>query len=118
MIKTFIYWTYIDIEISDLQKVFESCFKDLSLERDYENFWEWLDGKTVDGNYELNVSRQHNWEQGIYEKELTIIVKTKLNENEDIIAYRLKNIFQTPLYYGKRVYTKGTEYNYEIEKQY
>lgn len=118
MINTFTYWTYLKSELTDLQPTFEKYFEGLELHRDYEDTWEWLEGKTRDHNYELNISRKHNWEQGIYENELTIIVKTSLNENEDIIAYRLKSIFESLLYYGKRIYIKGTEYKYEIEKQY
>jgi hypothetical protein len=117
-INTYIFWTYLESELSDLQPLFEKYFEGLELRRDYEDSWEWLEGKTRNGNYELNISREHNWQQGIYENELTIIIKTNVNENEDFIANRLKNILQTSLYYGKRIYIKGTGYMYEIEKQY
>jgi hypothetical protein len=118
VINTYTFWTYFELELIEFQHLFEKCFEGLELRRDYENTWEWLEGRTKNDIYELNISRLHKWEERIYEKELTIIVKTNLNECEDTIAKRLKMFIPTTLFFGNRIYVKGTKYKYEIEKQY
>lgn len=112
------FWTYINKELIELQPVFETQFQGLSLTRDYEDTWEWLEGRTVDLIYELNISRQHNWEHGLYDKELIVDIIANSNASEDEIGQILKNILLTPIYYGTKTYSRGHEYKFEIEKEY
>lgn len=112
------FWTYINKELIELQPVFENHFKGLHLTRDYEDTWEWLEGRTEDLTYELNISRQHNWEQGLYDKELIIEIIANPIVGEDEIGRIFKNILSTSVYYGTKIYIKGHEYKFEIEKEY
>ena len=48
MKNTFVFWTFLSKEVIDLKKVIESLFENLSLSRDYEDTWEWLEGKSAD----------------------------------------------------------------------
>ncbi len=41
--------------------------------RDYENEWEWMEGSTANG-LKVNISRRHDWSQGIYDEPISITV--------------------------------------------
>jgi hypothetical protein len=44
--------------------------------RDYENEWEWLEGTNETG-LSVNVSRPHDWTQGIYHEPVRVSVRQK-----------------------------------------
>jgi hypothetical protein len=50
-------------ELTDLSPRLASVFGLQSLDRDYENAWEWLEGTAVDGLH-VNISRTHDWKTG------------------------------------------------------
>ena len=50
-------------ELSDLSPRLARIFEVSSLDRDYENAWEWLESTTTDGLH-VNISRTHDWETG------------------------------------------------------
>jgi hypothetical protein len=116
--NTYTFWTYIDKEIAELQTDFEELFDGLKLFRDYEDTWEWLEGKTVDDNFEINISRQHNWETGEYEKELVMIVKTELEEIQDKLGSELKDKLGSIIYFGERTYLRGNDFRFQKKKEY
>ena len=118
MKNTFVYWTFLSKELIDIQIEIESLFDNLNLQRDYENNWEWLEGKTEDNIYDLNVSRKYNWKKGEYDKELVIIIKTDNQLNIDEFGVSLSTKLGSTIYYGFRNFSSGTEYDFEIIGEY
>ena len=118
MKNTFVFWTFLSKELIDLKTVIESLFENLSLSRDYEDTWEWLEGKSADDIFDINVSRKHNWKTGDYKNELVFIVKTDKDLNVDELGRCLQKELGSTFYYGQRSNEKGNEYNFEIEKEY
>jgi hypothetical protein len=112
------YWAYVNKELEELKNVFEETFKGLILHRDYEDTWEWLEGKTNSLEYEFDISRKHNWKQGLYHTELIINIKSKCDIDIDEIGNILKNILSTTIYYGNKVYTGTNDYQFAIIKKY
>ena len=109
------YWIYIEKEISDLTDIFSKLFNVSDFHRDYENVWEWIEGQSDKLNAEINISRKHNWESGLYDKPLRIQFNfsngknsSKIDELGMLIAKELK----TETFYGEINHLKGTECEY------
>ena len=112
------YWAYVNKELKELKNVFEEIFEGLILNRDDEDTWEWLAGKSIPLGYEFNISRKHNWGQGLYHSELIVNIKSKHYINIDEIGSALKNILSTTIYYGNKIYLKGTDYQFLVTKEW
>jgi hypothetical protein len=112
------YWVYVCKELIDLKNVFEETFNGLVLNKDDENTWEWLEGKSILLGYNFNISRKHNWGQSLYDTELIIDIKSKHSINIDEMASILKNILSTTIYYGNKIYLRGTDYQFIAMKKY
>jgi hypothetical protein len=66
-------------ELSDLSPRLAEAFGIESLDRDYENAWEWLEATSSDGLH-VNISRTHDWKTG--DHHLPVIVR--LSRHGDI----------------------------------
>ena len=44
--------------------------------RDYENVWEWVEG-TIQEGISVNITRPHDWEKGMYEEPVSVLVRRK-----------------------------------------
>lgn len=97
------FWFYIAKELSDLESDFQRIFEVNNLYRDYENVWEWIESIDRKSKVYLNISRQHNWEKGEYDKPIILIIESnnvsRLNEAE--IAFKIKKEFNCPVYAGE-----------------
>jgi hypothetical protein len=63
-------------ELGDAGKSIMDCFGAAKFYRDYEDTWEWLEGRTA-GGLSVNVSRPHNWKTGEYDRPVRIHVKSR-----------------------------------------
>ena len=63
-------------ELSDLSPRLAAVFGLESLNRDYENAWEWLQATSVDGLH-VNISRTHDWKTG--DHHLPVVVSLRRN---------------------------------------
>jgi hypothetical protein len=59
------FWCRIPVPLQEVFDKFASEFSVGDYIRDYENVWEWFDGRTADDTIGFNISRQHDW-GGIY----------------------------------------------------
>ena len=64
------FWTYSKKEVADLATPLSELLQATDLTHDYENTWEWIEGKSQKLNSKINISREHDWEKGKYEKPL------------------------------------------------
>ena len=75
----------------------------IELIRDYENVWEWIWNKNRDDLVDFNISREHNWKTGEYDKPLRIIIssKSKIND-EELTKYCMQiiEVVKSDLYKG------------------
>ena len=96
------FWFYIEKELSDLQSDFERIFEVNNLYRDYENVWEWIESSDRKSDFYLNISRQHNWEKGEYDKPILLIVESnnESNLNESELAFKIKKYLNYLFYYS------------------
>lgn len=69
------FWTFSNEEITDLKPKFENILK-VEMSRDYENVWEWIWNKSRIDKIDFNISREHNWKTGEYNKPLRIIISS------------------------------------------
>jgi len=73
-------------ELTDCANAIMKVFGVTDYHRDYENVWEWVEGKNEDG-LDVNVSRPHNWEQGLYDKPVVVRVDSPSQRlTDDLIA--------------------------------
>lgn len=73
MIATHVeYSLVVAMELRDIRTQLCSIFECDTLERDYEDTWEWLEGYGKICHCLINVRREHNWKTGEYDKPLTI----------------------------------------------
>jgi hypothetical protein len=112
------YWAYINKELAELKNVFEKTFKGLVLHKDDEDTWEWLEGKTNLLEYEFNISRKHEWGQGLYQTELIISIRSKHNINIDETGSILRNILSVTIYYGNKIYIGNNNYQFIVMRKY
>ena len=71
-------------ELADSGKIIMECFGVTEFHRDYEDTWEWLEGRTVDG-LSVNVSRPHKQDSGDYDRPIVIVVKSRWRAEESLV---------------------------------
>lgn len=97
------FWTFSREEISSLKPMLEHQLG-IELVRDYENLWEWIWNLKNNDEIEFNISREHNWETGEYDKPLRIIISSdkKIEDPELKKIYSiLIEIVKSDLYRGE-----------------
>ncbi|HRI34127.1 MAG TPA: hypothetical protein PLD02_10250 [Saprospiraceae bacterium] len=97
------FWTFSREEISNLKPMFEQQLG-IELVRDYENIWEWIWNLKNNDEIEFNISREHNWAKGDYDKPLRIIISSdkKIEDPELKKLYsNLLEIIKSDLYRGE-----------------
>ena len=113
------FWTYSKREISDLIKPFSELFNSSDLTRDYENVWEWIEGSSSELKSKINISREHDWEKGKYDKPLILTFDYKgFNKNKivDNIGKKLANEFESDVNFGKIHILKNDKYEQNIDQ--
>ena len=113
------FWTYSEIELVDLIEPFSKLFNSIDLTHDYENVWEWLKGSSSKFKSKINVSREHDWEKGEYDKPLIIHFYYRgFRKNKAIseIGKLLANEFKREVNFGNIDVLKDDSYKQEINK--
>ena len=97
------FWIYIERELTDLLPQFEKIFEVDNLYHDYENVYEWLESENRNLKYYLNISRPHDWNKGLYDKPMIIIVENNGNDqiDADSIAKRIKKELECDVFSGE-----------------
>jgi len=117
-LKRLTYWTYSNKEISDLEDIFANLFESKDLYRDYENVWEWLEGNSEKYQSTINISREHNWVNGCFEKPLIIRLDFKSgieNNMKNEIGQILATEFNIKIYFGSIVALKNDLYEKKVD---
>jgi hypothetical protein len=63
-------------ELGDAGGIIMECFGVTDFHRDYEDTWEWLEGRTPAG-LSVNVSRPHKGDGGDYDRPVPVAVKSR-----------------------------------------
>jgi len=77
---------------------------EVELSRDYENVWEWIWNKNRSDRIDFNISREHYWKTGEYDKPLRIIISSEREIPQHEIEKYCSRIILTvksDLYKGK-----------------
>ncbi|MDR1782693.1 MAG: hypothetical protein LBR13_00320, partial [Dysgonamonadaceae bacterium] len=74
--------------------------------------------KSVPLGYEFDISRKHNWGQGLYDSELIINIKSDNELDIDEMGNILKTILSTTIYYGNKIYMSCNDYQFVVLKKY
>ena len=97
-------------------------FNSTDFVRDYENVWEWIIGTSSEFKSKINISREHDWEKGKYEKPLIFTFEYKgfsKSKTVNNIGKILANEFNSEVNVGellispKRDYQKKTELTFQ-----
>lgn len=96
------FWTFSNEEITHLKPKFEKILE-VELLRDYENVWEWIWNKNRSDRIDFNISREHNWKTGEFNKPLRIIISS---ENE-IPKYEIEKYCSRIILIVKSDFHKG-----------
>ena len=99
LLMKFTFWCYLESELLDLLPQFEKIFPISNIQRDYENVWEWLESNGNDFN--LNVSRSHNWKTGDYDDPIKIEISSENLKVEDYYGNLFLQQFKTTIYFGE-----------------
>ena len=105
--------------MSDLIKPLSELLNSSDLNRDYENVWEWIEGNSSEWKSKINISREHDWENGKYDKPLILTFYYKgFNKNKTVqkIGKLLANEFKTDVNFGKIQVLKNDEYKQDIKQ--
>lgn len=121
--KSIYYWTIIEKEISELVDAFSSVFQTNNYSRDYENVWEWIEGYSKHLTAHINISREHNWEIGEYDKPLQI--KISYDDGIEIDEYLIDSIgnelskhLMKDIIFGDIEYVQENTYQFIERKKY
>ena len=71
-------------ELADAGGSIMECFGVTDFYRDYEDTWEWLEGRRADG-LSVNVSRPHKQDTGDYDRPVLIVVKSRWKSEESFV---------------------------------
>jgi hypothetical protein len=117
------YWFYLNKELSDISDQLQQIFGINSLQRDYENHWEWLEGKSEDSTTYINVSRPHNWKTGEYNEPIRIRLEMDVkNENElnliQSFGNKLSTVFKEEVYFGNVVPLEGNSLKFIVKQTF
>jgi hypothetical protein len=113
------YWTYSNIELDDLIKPISELLNTTELIRDYENVWEWIQGESTELKSKINISREHNWKKGKFDKPLILTFEYRgLRKNKIIkkIGQTLVNFFERDINFGTIHILKNDEYEQKVER--
>ena len=110
-------WFFCRNEIMDLSSTFSLFFEADDLERDYENVWEWMEGYSRKYKVKINISREHDWEMGCYNKPIIIMMdfddlRASSLQTIEIIAKALFHILFVTIYFGQLTITADDDYEY------
>jgi len=73
-------------ELVECSRAVMQVFGVTDFDRDYENVWEWVEGKNESG-FDVNISRPHNWKQGLYDKPVVVRVDLAAERlTEDLVV--------------------------------
>ena len=118
-LKKITFWTYSEIELDDLIEPLSELFNTPELIRDYENVWEWIQGNSTEFKSNINVSREHDWEKGKFDKPLILTFDYRgLNKNKTIekIGRILAEYFEREVNFGTIHILSNDEYEQKIEQ--
>lgn len=95
-------WLFLSQELGSLKDNFEDVLNIEYLERDYENYWEWLHGKSDDGRFLINISRPHNLRRGDYKKPIIIQIESEAEDKQlkTTILTKIKDRFNCEVFHG------------------
>ena len=113
--------TYLSVELSDLVEVLGQVFDVANFHRDYENKWEWIEGSSRSLSGTINVSREHNWTSGIYEKPLNITISTQQALPQtiiDSIGNQLHRQLHSDVYLGNVADVPESKDGFIVHKKY
>ena len=108
-----------EIELDDLIEPLSELFNTPELIRDYENVWEWIQGNSTEFKSNINVSREHDWEKGKFDKPLILTFDYRgLNKNKTIekIGRILAEYFEREVNFGTIHILSNDEYEQKIEQ--
>ena len=103
------YWFFIEKELTDIVHELHQLLELKASDRDYEDTWEWFETDTKELNAEkkyVNIAREHNWEQGVYECPVMLLIKNSNIETRETGLY-ISNRLGVKVFYGKVVYDHG-----------
>lgn len=107
------FWFFIEKELTEIVHDLNEILQLNDSDRDYEDTWEWFETDTRDldqADQYVNIAREHNWKQGVYECPVLLLIRNsnlKINE----IGLYILNRLGVAVYYGDVVYNRG-KYNY------
>ncbi|MDQ0112449.1 hypothetical protein [Paenibacillus harenae] len=109
------FWFFIEREMTDFIKDlnFLSCLDESH--RDYEDTWEWYEFGSIDqisNDIYINISRKHNWKQGIYKCPVRLKYENSGMEINEI-GLSISNQLGLKVYYGQVIYEGGNDYSYK-----
>jgi hypothetical protein len=117
------YWFYLNRELTDICDQFQEIFGINSLQRDYENHWEWLEGKSADSTIYINVSRPHNWKTGEYDQPIRVRVEVNGGNENDLnlihdFGYKLSSVLNKEVYFGDVVPLGGNNLEFVVKQTF
>jgi len=113
------FWTYSNIELEDLRKPLSKLLNTSELVRDYENVWEWIQGYCPKFRAKINVSREHDWEKGNFDKPLILTFNyTGFNKSKTTnkIGQILAEYFNQDVNFGEIHISSNDKYKQKIER--
>lgn len=113
------FWTYSEIEIDDLKKPLSELLNTTELIRDYENVWEWIQGNSPELKSKINISREHDWRKGKFDKPLILTFDYRgFNKNKIIekIGHILAEYFDRDINFGTIHILSNDEYEQKIDR--
>ena len=111
------FWFYVEKELSDVIEDIKEILRLPECHRDYEDRWEWYELEdTVDSEQMIsfNMSREHDWTQGLYECPVILRIEYP-GYDIDEIGRRLLEVFQVSIQFGKLEFSDySPDYTYDI----
>ena len=110
-------------ELEDCGNDIMSVFGISDFYRDYEDTWEWLEGKGLKGLH-VNISRPHNWQTGEYAAPVVVHVSGPMTKlTDEFLSHSgqaLADRLQTEVWIGNVVRKPRDErhYDFDIEKKF
>jgi hypothetical protein len=114
---------YLNRDLEDCGKDIMAVFDISDFDRDYEDTWEWVEGKGQNGLH-VNISRPHNWKNGEYTLPVVVRVSGPLSKLTDEFLSRsaqaLADRLRTKVWIGNvvRKSRNDSHYDFEIEKEF
>ncbi len=117
------FWFFIEKELYEITIMLKDSLNLPQFYRDYENEWEWCESEEKNEGIYFDITREHNWEHGIYNCPVILVIKKDgkvISSQDEIenIAINIVNCLKVDVFYGIVTFLEDSKYSYDVKRKF